>query len=527
MRTIWRSLAWKEWHEHKWKLLSIVAILWGVMAYPLFKLDQGTLAGIYVGLVMGIIPLAVFVGLGTAASERSRGTLRFLQALPVPMWRVALNKLVFGLATILIPTLLALLLVFVWLKCLDAFGISSRDSWDKYYVHGRLDLPFVLAKNWVTNNVLVLTIVAASFFVWTAAAGVNRKDEVSAGAVALAIIVGWSVLLATGFSIADRWLGEFSKWPLIPDKLLAATSLGTAPGGLLTLAEKLARENRQLLLPGFVSAAVTHLALAAWFVGRFGRISNVEVRSQLPAATVGNRLDWLSSPWRSPFTAIAWKQFRESGPIVVAGLAIVVGIVVLFLFSSGIDSNSHLGEVYAGVSVVMGFVMAMVIGIGVVLNDVRPGLNTFWRSRPINSNMWFWTKFLSGLAILLVSIYGPILLIAALGDRSGVAQSSNHEAIIYPAMHIAIFAAAVAMTCLTRNAVYAAILSIATTYLGVAAFGLALMISQMLGWTKGPRNGALDMTGPQVTAGLMLTFIASAILAWLAVRYDWGKKSRF
>ena len=30
MNTIWYSLAWKEWHEHKWKLAAIVATLWGV-----------------------------------------------------------------------------------------------------------------------------------------------------------------------------------------------------------------------------------------------------------------------------------------------------------------------------------------------------------------------------------------------------------------------------------------------------------------------------------------------------------------
>ena len=48
---------------------------------------------------MCIVPLAIFVGLGTAAGERSRGTLAFLQALPVPMWRVALHKLIAGLLT--------------------------------------------------------------------------------------------------------------------------------------------------------------------------------------------------------------------------------------------------------------------------------------------------------------------------------------------------------------------------------------------------------------------------------------------
>ena len=105
MRTIWQSLAWKEWHEHKWKLASLVATLWGITALVMLNTGRDVpiddvLVAVRVILVMCIVPLAIFVGLGTAAGERSRGTMSFLQALPVPMWRVALNKVFFGLATI-------------------------------------------------------------------------------------------------------------------------------------------------------------------------------------------------------------------------------------------------------------------------------------------------------------------------------------------------------------------------------------------------------------------------------------------
>ncbi len=30
MSTIWQSLAWKEWNEHKWKLVSILAVICGL-----------------------------------------------------------------------------------------------------------------------------------------------------------------------------------------------------------------------------------------------------------------------------------------------------------------------------------------------------------------------------------------------------------------------------------------------------------------------------------------------------------------
>ena len=37
MRTIWHSLAWKEWHEHKWKLAALTAVLCGVNALLLLN----------------------------------------------------------------------------------------------------------------------------------------------------------------------------------------------------------------------------------------------------------------------------------------------------------------------------------------------------------------------------------------------------------------------------------------------------------------------------------------------------------
>jgi ABC-type transport system involved in multi-copper enzyme maturation permease subunit len=92
MRTILHSLAWKEWHEHKWKFVSILAILWTTAALALFYGENDAFALAACIVAFCIIPLSVFVGLGTAASECSRGTLPFLQALPAPMWPIALTN---------------------------------------------------------------------------------------------------------------------------------------------------------------------------------------------------------------------------------------------------------------------------------------------------------------------------------------------------------------------------------------------------------------------------------------------------
>jgi hypothetical protein len=48
----------------------------------------------------------------------------------------------------------------------------------------------------------------------------------------------------------------------------------------------------------------------------------------------------------------------------------------------------------------------------------------------------------------------------------------------------------------------------------------------MLGWLP-PADYVLDLTLMQFVVGLILTFVACTLIAWLAVRYDWGKKSRY
>jgi hypothetical protein len=68
MRTTWYSLAWKEWHEHKWKLVSITAILWGVTSFAVWQSDRDQFGAAQAVMVLCVFPLALFVGLGAAAN---------------------------------------------------------------------------------------------------------------------------------------------------------------------------------------------------------------------------------------------------------------------------------------------------------------------------------------------------------------------------------------------------------------------------------------------------------------------------
>jgi len=525
MRTIWFSLAWKEWHEHKWKLVSIVAILCGVAALIMGFAETRDIFALAVSLVgICIVPLAMFIGLGAAANERSRNTLPFLQSLPAPLWRVALMKVVLGLVTLFLSIIFAVAFIYAWKFLAELAGQNIVTVGREFEINGLTGL-------WYVDVAILLAPFAASLFAWCAAAGVNRRDEISAGAVAVAIFVGWITLIALVYSVAIYWIeqshlvGLADRW-----KWLGIMGLSTFPGGLFAAINL---SNHQPTIPlalCYTTAAITNVLLLVWYVRRFGKLANLEIHSPKSAVRQSTQTEWLPSPRQFTTTAIAWKQLRESGPIALAGVAGSVGITLAIVIVNIIEGTRPIGdvvsEVYPVMAVVFGYLVAMVIGIGVCLNDVAPKVNEFWRSRPIQADLWFWIKFATGLIVVFVSTYAPIGLLVEF--RIPVFNIwTVSDFILVPVMQLAVFAAAVATTCLVRQAVYAAILSLAVMYLG-AFFGL--VICRLPAWIQSdaPRPSLMaNATTPQLVFAVAISFTLSTLVAWLAVRYDWGKKSRY
>lgn len=524
MSTIRRSLAWKEWQEHKWKLVSITAIMWSLAACVAFlHIHQREVFvwAFLVSIALAALPATIFIGLGIAAGERSRGTLRFLQALPVPLWRVALHKLGFGLLSVVIPIMLTLLFIAVISLCLLLLGfdMSRLLPGGENEVGSLRFLEGVLV-------VLIVSSATASLLIWAAAWGVNRADEISAGAVSLAVMVGWWVLLAVGWNV--MLMGSTG----VDTARLRAVGVGSAPLGFLMVPAIAERDTIGSISLGLMSAVLVHGLLAAKYMFQFGRAGDAQVRSPRAAMVDLIRSDWLAPPRRWPLTAIAWKQLRESGPIALTGLAGIVGIVAILSIAQRVQGpdtvfSEPIGTIYTQVAIIFGFFVALVVGIGVALNDLSPRLNTFWRSRPIHPSAWFWCKYITGLAIVLASIYVPIVLVTAVTDPAMLDSTTIPDILVIPAAHLAIFAAAVAMTCLVRHAVYAAILSFGLLYLGLVTVWLAIGGARLLGWLEPRPEGVADMTSNQIAIGMLFNFVVCTLLAWLAMRYDWGHKSRY
>jgi hypothetical protein len=506
MRTIWHSLVWKEWHEHKWKLAAMTAIFVGVAASVLVAVNRDPELdpmALLAALLYAVVPQSLFMAALAAAGERSKSTLGFYQSLPVPMWKAGLSKLLYGLATCLIPIALTIAAWNIWSLVLRFLGRNMRHLTVEKFPPQWLGIHPLL--NWNLFVVVIVSVVAASLFLWTATVGVNRRSEVIAGGLGLlTIVISWTAII-----VGARWvLPDHSPLPLWPFGII----LAAAPGGLaLFLAAKPLASNGWELYAAVATATLVHFAVATVYVLRFGRTTLGFCWS--PAAD-RQRLGpiFLRPPRRSKLSAIIWKQFREFTPLIVAGM---VGIAALVGVNVLRDPKSYgqprqLIQLLVSIASSVGLLIALIAGIAIFDHDLGPRLNTFWRSRPINPSLWFWAKFVSGLLIILSAFCVPIVAFWWL-SRDSVSQFDNSQLLVF-GLHVAVFAAAVAAICLIRQTIYAAIL-------GVGFVALVVMIPWIWMDPLYMRVGSVIVT---VSA---LTTVATTLVAWLAVRYDWGRKS--
>lgn len=509
MISTWRSLFWKEWREHRWKVgaLAIVTLLAPTLAaiWQPQEIFSATTLALFLAVPLG----AMFLGMSAAAGEHSRGTIHFLQALPTPTSRPAVAKLFWGCLTLAIPTVL---------------GVLGADFWTRMFA-SRIPMAYASASSnvfshvwglndWYSGTLASGVLAGLSIFVWIAACGANRSDEVRAGAVGLLVVLSYwaAVLLFASQLDPDR------RQPV----LQAIMSAG--PGGPAGVAQlprpdssPVAPANARAWLASFgpyaAAAIASHLALAVVFILRYGRVAAPRVQvadAPLPASTAPA---WLPPPRRSPLAAIVWKQFRETAPLAVMGAAVVI-LAAAWAAASHRDATrfaEDFAEITSGIWLAVGACVAMVAGIGLLMDDLRPQLHTFWRSRPIDVRQWFVAKFAIGAATTLLILAIPMSVVAAF------LPAPAEERLILLGVgllsQLGLFATAVAAMVLIRQAVYAAVVA-----MGVA-FAYTMAIAAMTEALKHLPDEPLLIVG--VLAGIT----AATWLAWQAVRHDWGWKS--
>lgn len=485
MNGIWKSLLWKEWREQRWRLAVLTAVILGVATIPLLIVPEGAngLGFLQSTLTMYSVLAGMFVGTSVAASENSRRTMRFLQALPTPTWMPALVKLCVAVVVAILP-----ILVLICAYCVSA-GISDE----------------------LTMSALSGMLGVASMLLWTAATGANRSDEIRAGAIAFLTCASfWLIFILI---VSNH---------LLPKNTLNALLLAL-PGGPYVLIWAVTHISATSAYPGLLIALFSHGAALSWYLKRYGKVNTPPKR-----ATTDWRLNLFRTPtaarppFRSDWAAIAWKQFRETGPLALLAVAgIFVCVPIIYYFSSRSEYPSEFSSILGSVSASVAVFVILVSGIGVFLEDYAPRVNTFWRSRPINVDHWFAVKFVVGLVVPLLC-FGILLLLSFLLSDQKLNEAHLWQAIIasagfYVFMVWFVYALAVASYVLLRQPIYAAILAVGLLVLSCVVAVRTDFLSELAVGLNGSRIYVLAVS--------LLILGVPMVIAWQAVKHDWGWKT--
>jgi ABC-type transport system involved in multi-copper enzyme maturation permease subunit len=501
MFAIARSLVWKEWREQRWLVGSVTAILL-IVAILLTDGRIELLSEAASLAITFVLPfLTMFVAMNAAAGEQANRTIGLIQALPQSLSKPAFAKLIGAIFTLAAPVLA--LGVFISLtKTLilsTSLPLRTLDGLMIAFVRGAWGSPIGL---WVGLTITIFG--SVSLFLWVAAFGVNQSDEIRAGALGGLVSASvWAIYYMLAWFMFNL---RYDALNLPFMQLIAAA----APGGCMFVESRDYTDWWATFGPRLIVAILVHTALAYWFVTRYGR-SGGRVKPADSSLVADNSRVWLAPPRKSPFRALCWKQLRESAPLGLMGGALI-GVLALVVFTRMGTKSDEFLQFLAIFWIFVANFIAIVAGIGAFLEETQPGLNGFWRSRPIKLGRYFAMKYAGGLTITVVTLGVIPLVIAAaiIAFTQAEFQLPNDWNELLPIitlLPIGLYTAAVAAILLVRQPVYAAIIAIAAAIL-----------------TAWPSAWVAKQSGSSYFATMLVivTIAAVLILAYHAFRNDWG-----
>jgi ABC-type transport system involved in multi-copper enzyme maturation permease subunit len=423
------NLFWREFRELRAATIAAIFVSLAIPLCEVFRDVNDAFFGIYPVLWFYPFAASVFFGMRAAAGEQSNRTAIFAATLPVSHPLLGAVRLLSSLVATAVP----LLALFVLGVVLGAF----TDQQTKESV-----LPLAV-------SVAGSTLVTMCCLAVVAAAGIGQPSEVRAGAVGLGAmfvvgILGWLIFFSV-FSFLI-WLSSFVAYRR-PDEFEFVTVVSIMLG-------------------------LGSILFAAWFIIRYSRALEPLVRH---GANSSSQIAWIPTTIPAPVVGLLWKCMREIGSL---GLYTFVGAAALSLGVGALESLGNDSDAFFRIDMRTlpgflwfgGFLLAILIGIGSAIADLQPGANTFWRSRPISPHAWYWTKYLIGLATILLAIEIPFIL-----SPHTKLVVNLEDLMWWPLVWNVTFSFALTFTCLIRQPAQAAVLAVGAVgilYAAVqAAFG--------------------------------------------------------
>ncbi len=456
-RTPWANLVWKEWHEHKWKsaLITLFAVASVLLVGGTAK--DTDMAGLI--CCAGVI----FMAMSVVAGERAHGTLDFAQSLPIERWKAAFVRMTVSGSLCIMPIIVSALVV-----QLTAHMTSNRETEDVWSIAFR-------------NCGLCL-----SLYYWITAASVFQPTPLRVGMIGVFIVLIWFTI---GFVLGliqnqsgETWI-QVIGW-LGPIVWANPESMSSSP------------RIAGILCWQLVSIV---LLLSATVIGYGTPLTNSgSLATASSTMTLGRRR-------RTPTSALAWLQFRESLPICIAGTALmfVVGLVAATVFAQRLSVLQRTNIVVTTMFFV-GIPWMTIIAVGTFVPNLQRRLFTFWRTRPIIVGEWYWSKFWTGAAVALVSLHLPVIIMVGVTQKMCWLDpfASCVGYLILPLFHLMVYSLSVLTSVLFRNVTPAAILS--------TAVALFLIVPPVM------RNSSLKSLRYDLAQAKITEFIASGFTTSIA-----------
>ncbi len=467
-----RSLLSKEWSERRRMFQQgttmFLVFLGYSIAYELEYKTRALVASFHsTALIFGCIS-AILLAMSTVSGEYSQRTIKFSQSLPVRLSTVAWARLLGAWGSLLIPILVGATVITLLL----AFGIVEQAGLRSAVTRlpDRPSLSRLEAIGFLWTVTAVAIALVLHFVTLLSLLGTRCRSE---GSVGLLGAIGFLGVLSLTpirpslerlglFLIAD-WIGA-----LLPQSLAINWGYQEIDGSTYTDLELAPL----ILGPVLINLFITWL-LAAWFTRLYGRRSESAVRANNRALrwTPRIKLPGLISrlPLRFPnrLAALTWLDARQSVPLSLAGLlmAILITLVGMGEFPGQGHSSflTRLAGELPSTTWFVGGLWGVIVAVAIFSPELKPGLEQFWRSRPITPGSWFWTKFVVGLLAVIITLdMIPAVIAMSLPfstKRIGIAYFA-----CIPLIHIVMYATAVAAISRIRRPVPAAIVALIFFY---------------------------------------------------------------
>jgi hypothetical protein len=520
------SLLWKEWRETRGHLAIAIAWMTIAVCYAVgYELGHHfrAVVGHFSGLAQFYtLFAAVVLAMRTSCGERTDGTIAFSAALPFFLRRMGKVRIVSAVATLAIPIVIAAVILSV------AFYSGLVEQVEPRHPDTHLPLPQRATAALFTSLEQVWSVAAIAILggvdllLVLSVLGCYLRSQAQIGLM--------GAVMATASMIASGMVWHNDRSALAPliYGVLLPQSLAIHWG---YVDEHGSYTDHELAQYRWITmgSSLPVLAIVGWlFITRYGAMRGSSTpakrrRFRIALPPFLSRLP-IRLPGRLP--TLVWLELCQSVPLAAFGflLAALITIASVLIerrhgYSFGASALMSLPSSIWYVAMLW----SVVVGSGLYSADLSTSLGAFWRSRPISPDLWFWTKFVVGLAAVVGVLDGVTILVSWKSPRTDMTTGMSWAYVgCFPIIHALMYVLAVLGTCWFRRPVIGGILAILgytlltvaiTTFPMTSALEPVNVYNALL---AAERSGRIDFNQhgyPLVYGGLVVSIVLLAFLS--------------